>query len=137
MQLRDRLESLGRRPSARPRTRDADLRGLAACLGGSVRENPAGAFVVVEEVYPLPPRTAAWADAPQWLFGAESNPSETGMCFFDTETTGLSGGVGNQVFLMAMAWRVPGGLLMRQYLLPDPALEQAFLEAISTDLGAS
>jgi hypothetical protein len=137
MQLRDRLESLGRRPSARPRTRDADLRGLAACLGGSVGENPAGAFVVVEEVYPLPPRTAAWADAPPWLFGAESNPSEPGMCFFDTETTGLSGGVGNQVFLMAMAWRVPGGLLMRQYLLPDPAFEQAFLEAISTDLDAS
>lgn len=138
MQLRDRLESLGRRPSARPRTRDADLQGLAASLGGSVGENGAGAFVVVEEVYPLPPSIDAWVDAPSWLFGTDSNPSEPGMCFFDTETTGLSGGVGNQVFLMAMAWRVAGGgLLMRQYLLPDPAFEQAFLEAISTDLGAS
>jgi hypothetical protein len=102
-----------------------------------VGENLAGAFVVVEEVYPLPPRTAVWDDAPPWLFGAEGNPKEPGMCFFDTETTGISGGVGNQVFLMAMAWRVVGGLLMRQYLLPDPACEQAFLEAISTDLGGS
>ena len=137
MQLRDRLESLGRRPTARPRTRDADLQGLAASLGGSVGENGAGAFVVVEEVYPLPPRTGAWDDAPPWLFGADSNPPEPTMCFFDTETTGLSGGVGNQVFLMAMAWRVAGGLLMRQYLLPDPAFEQAFLEAITADLDGS
>jgi uncharacterized protein YprB with RNaseH-like and TPR domain len=137
MPLRDRLESLGRRPNVRPRTRDADLQGLATCLGGRVGENRAGAFVVVEEVYPLPARKGTWDDAPAWLFGDAGNPLEPGMCFFDTETTGISGGVGNQVFLMAMAWRVPGGLLMRQYLLPDPAFEHAFLEAISADLGSS
>jgi uncharacterized protein YprB with RNaseH-like and TPR domain len=136
MQLRDRLESLGRHPGVRSRTADPDLKGLAACLGGSVGENTAGSFVVVEEVYPLPPRRR-WTSAPAWLFGADEVPAEPGLCFFDTETTGLSGGVGNQVFLMAMAWRVNGGLLMRQYLLPDPACEQAFLEAISIDLDAS
>jgi uncharacterized protein len=101
-----------------------------------VGENSAGPFVVVEEVYSLPPRRIS-AEAPAWLFGGDEVPPDPGLCFFDTETTGLSGGVGNQVFLMAMAWRVGGGLLMRQYLLPDPACEQAFLEAISADLDAS
>src|ERR1700682_920198 len=117
MQLRDRLQSLGRRPTARAPTRDPDLQGLAAQPGGRVGENGAGAFLVCAEVYPLPPRTGAWDDAPPWLFGADSNPPEPTMCFFDTETTGPSGGGGNQVFLMAMAWRVAGGLLMREYLL--------------------
>lgn len=137
MQLRDRLESLGRRPNARPRARDVDLEGLAAGLGGRVGENSAGAFVVVEELHPLPVRAPSWTDSPPWLFGGEGIPAETGVCFFDTETTSLSGGVGNQVFLIAMAWRAAGGLLMRQYLLPDPACEQAFLEAINADLGVS
>jgi hypothetical protein len=36
-----------------------------------------------------------------------------------------------------MAWRTGAGLLMRQYLLPDPALEQPFLEAICADLDGS
>jgi tetratricopeptide (TPR) repeat protein len=134
--LQDRLESLGRHPRLRPRARAADLAGLAAGVGGSVGENAAGEFVLIEELLPLPPR-AAWSGVPAWLFGDGAAPPEPGLCFFDTETTGLSGGVGNQVFLMAMAWRVGGGLLMRQYLLPDPAFEQPFLEAISLDLDRS
>jgi len=136
MLLQDRLESLGRHPRPRPPTRAADLAGLAAGVGGSVGENAAGEFVLIEELLPLPPR-AAWSGAPDWLFGDCAAPPEPGLCFFDTETTGLSGGVGNQVFLMAMAWRVGGGLLMRQYLLADPAFEQPFLEAISLDLERS
>jgi uncharacterized protein YprB with RNaseH-like and TPR domain len=105
-------------------------------LGGSLGENAAGPYVVIEELLPLPPR-AAWSGAPEWLFGDGVAPPEPGICFFDTETTSLSGGVGNQVFLMAMAWRAGGGLLLRQYVLPDPALEQPFLEAISLDLDRS
>src|SRR5207302_9425084 len=105
-------------------------------------KNAAGEFVLIEELLPLPPR-AAWTGAPEWLFrdsalfGDGAASPEPGLCFFDTETTGISGGVGNQVFLMALAWRVDDGLLMHQYVLPDPALEQPFLEAISLDLGRS
>jgi uncharacterized protein YprB with RNaseH-like and TPR domain len=136
--LRERLESLGRATPVRRLRTEADLDGLAAGLGGEVRENICGPYVVVEVVHPMPPTVGY--DAASALFvgvTGEEPLVESKLCFFDTETTGLSGGVGNQVFLMATAWRVPGGLVVRQYLLADPVLEDGFLEAISTDLAAS
>jgi len=136
--LRERLESLGRRSAPVTRAPDADLETLAARLGGEVRENQWGRVVAIEAVLPMPPRRA-YDVATVRLLGARGDDRlpERGLCFFDTETTGLSGGVGNQVFLAALGWRVPSGLLLRQYLLPDPAEEQAFLEAVSADIQAS
>jgi uncharacterized protein YprB with RNaseH-like and TPR domain len=134
--LQDRLESLGRHRRPQSRRHPIDVAGLAAGLGGRLGKNAAGEFVLIEELLPLPPR-AAWRGAAEWLFGDGAASPEQGLCFFDSETTSISGGVGNQVFLMALAWRVGDGLLMRQYLLPDPALEQPFLEAISLDLDRS
>ncbi len=135
MLLQERLESLGRQARPRARRGEANLQGLASTLGGSVLENAAGPYVVIEAVHSLPDGYPQPGSAS--VLGLEMPPNSEGWCFFDTETTGLSSGVGNQVFLMAMAWRGPGGLLLRQYILPDPALEQPFLEAISEDLDSS
>ena len=139
MLLRERLESLGRQ--ARPRTprAEADLGALASGLGGDVRENECGPYVVVEQVLPLPPRMSWSALEPGWLAGGGRGDdlAEDSLCFFDTETTGLNGGVGNHAFLVALAWRMKSALLMRQYVLPDPSLELPFLEAIAADMGAS
>jgi len=136
--LRERLESLGR--AARPRTSgaEADLGALAAVLGGEVRENDWGSYVVVEQVLPLPPRPAWSPLETGWLAGGyDGQLTDEGLCFFDTETTGLNGGVGNHAFLVALAWRMKSALLMRQYVLPDPSQELPFLEAVAADIGAS
>ncbi len=47
--------------------------------------------------------------------------------FLDTETTGLSGGTGTYVFLVGMLHWTEDGLLLRQYLMPDPSIEAAFI----------
>jgi uncharacterized protein YprB with RNaseH-like and TPR domain len=135
--LRERLESLGR-ASRPPRQADPiDLPRLASTVGGEVRENTCGPYVIIEELLPLPPRPAFDGGGAGWLAGIPGvDLAEEGLGFFDTETTGLSGGVGNSVFLLALGRRLPGGFLLRQYVLPDPALEDSFLEAIAEELAA-
>ncbi|TCW62225.1 ribonuclease H-like domain-containing protein [Treponema sp. J25] len=56
-------------------------------------------------------------------------------CFFDLETTGLSGGAGTVVFLAALGDVLSdGSLRITQYLLEDFPGEYAFLEAIQQEL---
>lgn len=54
--------------------------------------------------------------------------------FFDTETTGLGGGVGNTIFLLGYASVSRKGVTLKQHILPDPggeiALYKSFLESI-------
>lgn len=49
------------------------------------------------------------------------------MLFFDTETTGLSSGVGNSIFLIGYARIVDEGIEITQHMLRDPSSEAAFL----------
>ncbi|PFP31284.1 hypothetical protein COJ96_01180 [Bacillus sp. AFS073361] len=55
--------------------------------------------------------------------------------FFDTETTGLGGGVGNTIFLLGYASISGDSLVLRQHILPNPGAEvplyQSFLEKIN------
>jgi uncharacterized protein len=55
--------------------------------------------------------------------------------FFDTETTGLGGGVGNTIFLLGYASVSKGELILRQHILPHPGAEvplyQSFLEKVN------
>lgn len=55
--------------------------------------------------------------------------------FFDTETTGLGGGVGNTIFLLGYASVKGDQLVLRQHILPSPsgevALYQSFLEKVN------
>lgn len=54
--------------------------------------------------------------------------------FFDTETTGLSGGTGTTIFLLGYARVLSDKVIVRQHLLPGPgnevALYQSFLEEV-------
>ncbi|HVB78125.1 MAG TPA: ribonuclease H-like domain-containing protein [Candidatus Nitrosotalea sp.] len=54
--------------------------------------------------------------------------------YFDTETSGLAGGTGTQIFAAAICQPVEGGLEVSQFFLRSPALEAAFLYAIGTAL---
>jgi uncharacterized protein len=55
--------------------------------------------------------------------------------FFDTETTGLGGGVGNSIFLLGYASVIGTELVLRQHILPNPGAEiplyQSFLEKVN------
>lgn len=55
--------------------------------------------------------------------------------FFDTETTGLGGGVGNTIFLLGYASISGDQLLLRQHILPHPGAEvplyKSFLEKVN------
>lgn len=55
--------------------------------------------------------------------------------FFDTETTGLGGGVGNTIFLLGYASVKENNLVLRQHILPHPGAEvslyQSFLENVN------
>ncbi|OLS40283.1 ribonuclease H-like domain-containing protein [Bacillus sp. MRMR6] len=55
--------------------------------------------------------------------------------FFDTETTGLGGGVGNSIFLLGYASVTGTHLVLRQHILPNPGAEvplyQSFLEKVN------
>lgn len=56
------------------------------------------------------------------------------LVFFDTETTGLSGGVGNTIFLLGMARVMEDHVLLRQYFLPEPGSEVPLYQKFLTDV---
>ncbi|MDQ0197557.1 ribonuclease H-like domain-containing protein [Neobacillus ginsengisoli] len=76
-----------------------------------------------------------------WNTGKISHPlSANGhraeeLFFFDTETTGLGGGVGNTIFLLGYASIIGNQLILRQHILPNPGAEvplyQSFLENVN------
>jgi hypothetical protein len=57
--------------------------------------------------------------------------------YLDTETTGLSGGTGTQVFAAAVCRPVDCGLELVQLFLPEPAGEAAFLSLLRDELTAT
>lgn len=64
----------------------------------------------------------------------EGMPERLSFGYLDTETTGLSGGAGTQVFAAAFCRPSPDGLLLSQYFLGRPASEAAFLSALQAEL---
>ncbi|WP_407670424.1 ribonuclease H-like domain-containing protein [Pallidibacillus pasinlerensis] len=58
----------------------------------------------------------------------------TDLFFFDTETTGLGGGVGNTIFLLGYAYFENDEVVVKQHLLPEPGgeipLYDSFLKSI-------
>jgi uncharacterized protein YprB with RNaseH-like and TPR domain len=54
--------------------------------------------------------------------------------FFDTETTGLSGGTGTYAFLIGLGTIEPDRVVVRQYVMRDYDEELALLEAVGNQL---
>ncbi|MEC1739360.1 ribonuclease H-like domain-containing protein [Schinkia azotoformans] len=57
------------------------------------------------------------------------------MVFFDTETTGLGGGVGNTIFLIGYAQVFSDYVVVKQHFLPSPSNEVALYQGFLTDIG--
>jgi len=56
---------------------------------------------------------------------AFSKEEPSRMIFFDTETTGLGGGVGNTIFLIGYAQVLADKVVVKQHFLPSPSAEVA------------
>jgi len=112
---------LGIRERARPavvaRARDRALPG----------EEIAPGLLQLEEMLPFD------AVAPQvdGTFARAGVLPTQGMLFFDTETTGLSGGTGTRAFMIGASDFVPGGLRVRQLLITHLSAEPAMLREFS------
>ena len=116
------------------------LRDAAARLGG-INLDASGSCVMLDRLYPgdlshgrrrieacLPP-----PDAPIHLFDPRIDTSSDWrrrIVFFDTETTGLSGGAGTLAFLVGCGWFDDRGFTVRQFFLAGPAGERPMLEAL-------
>ncbi|MFC0471441.1 ribonuclease H-like domain-containing protein [Halalkalibacter kiskunsagensis] len=57
------------------------------------------------------------------------------LIFFDTETTGLSSGVGNSIFMLGYCQIKSNCVRVKQYFLPGPESEVAFYHHFLTDVG--
>lgn len=81
-------------------------------------------------------RFSGLAPAPWPAHGADAvrsgaAPAAENLCFYDTETTGLSGGAGTLIFLLGTAWCEGEDLVAEQLFLSDFPGEEEFLQAAS------
>ncbi len=113
--LRERLARLGGLPRPRPHHNSTIPRGFEAV------PTPFGDAWLREDVIPLPPL----------------DPHPGAVAYIDTETTGLSGGVGTYAFAAAVARPIDCGLRLAQLFLPQPGLEAAFLHRLHEELEAA
>lgn len=128
--LRQRLSSLG----SLPRRAAASAPRL-----DPPRRIPPHGFQPVENAYGIAWRWAEVlpvgrldrAEAGSELGGLEADD----FSFLDTETTGLAGGTGTQVFTAAVARPHPNGIELVQLFLAEPSDEPAFLAALDEELG--
>ena len=63
--------------------------------------------------------------------GAGGGTDPERLCFYDTETTGLSGGAGTLIFLLGAAWCEGEDLAVEQLFLSDFPGEEQFLQEAS------
>ncbi|ADC51249.1 hypothetical protein BpOF4_16000 [Alkalihalophilus pseudofirmus OF4] len=56
------------------------------------------------------------------------------LLFFDTETTGLSSGAGNRIFLLGFGQVTDKEVIIKQYFLPGPEAEVSFYHHFLTDV---
>ncbi|WP_026671904.1 ribonuclease H-like domain-containing protein [Alkalihalobacterium bogoriense] len=59
---------------------------------------------------------------------------QSDLLFFDTETTGLSSGAGNSIFLLGYSQVQEHSVVVKQYFLPGPEHEVAFYHHFLTDV---
>jgi len=70
------------------------------------------------------------------LFTGDTAPPP--FCFFDLETTGLSGGAGTYAFLVGAGWfDDEGGFVVRQHLLPRAVDERPMLQTVAEQLATA
>jgi uncharacterized protein YprB with RNaseH-like and TPR domain len=159
--LASRLRAIVRENAARELTYEPDLqkghresfsendsrcRSIAEALGGEICDE-AGHCIVIDRVFDSTVSHGRWTidqsvitgDAPLGLLDSRADSAAADwasrLVFFDTETTGLSGGAGTMAFLAGCGWFEPAGFRVRQWLLISPAGEKTLLGALGKAFG--
>ena len=140
--LADKLKSLGVKTGASdlPRPKPATAKKIEELLSGEFRQTRYGESFVYEQRFPLTAPHGRASLRPATLpdilgiWGKDARitelPAEE-FIFFDTETSGLSGGTGTYAFMVG-AGRFEGDeFVLAQFFLRDPGEEPAMLEAIA------
>jgi uncharacterized protein len=114
------------------------VRQRLASLGGG---RPQGRRQAVERRIPRgfeeveTPHGRAWRWAELEPVGrVRGTPPTVPHAYLDTETTGLAGGTGTQIFAAALCLPQPEGLEVVQLFCPEPAAEPAFLSLLQREL---
>lgn len=146
--IRRRLSRLGkgkrRVPQLRPQSVQPGLRLIHADNGCTVSTRH-GEVYLIEKHYSLQMRHGGTELSLQEVFhgpttadilneAAFKEISSQGLCFVDTETTGLAGGAGTLAFLIGVGNFADDGFVLRQYFLRDPAEEAAMLHLLGAQL---
>ena len=127
--VHDPLPGLRRMLGIRERTRPPI--GVGACDRALPGEEIAPGLLRLEQILPFD-GVMPHVDG---TFARTGPLSTHGMLFFDTETTGLSGGTGTRAFMIGASDFVPGGLRIRQMLITHLSAEPAMLRAFAGWLG--
>jgi uncharacterized protein YprB with RNaseH-like and TPR domain len=115
-------------------------------IDGREVNTPFGQTFVVENTYPLDPRSesiplyfhdsltaiATWLQEPE----ISNYPAEA-FAFIDTETSGLAGGTGTYAFLIGIGKFSKNGFQLSQFFLREPIEEPAQLSAVLATLSDS
>ena len=123
--MHDALPALRRMLGIRERARPAVV--ARACDRALPGEEIAPGLLRLEEVLPFD----AVASHINGTFARAGALPTQGMLFFDTETTGLSGGTGTRAFMVGASDFVPDGLRVRQLLITHLSAEPAMLRAFA------
>jgi uncharacterized protein YprB with RNaseH-like and TPR domain len=142
-------EAQPRPAPAPPRARPAPppLRGAETELRGELRDTPHGPAWVARAFYSDDfrhgRRRVGWARA--WdveALGLVAHEPRAAplppqrWALVDLETTGLGADAGTYAFLVGVGWLEPGGFVVEQHLLRDPADEPALLHEVARRLAA-
>lgn len=149
MNIKDRLrliEALPRTHGRPGRTRQAPITildiDINSTLAGETIETPHGSFFQARRHYPDPSVhgsvtiSSVLETDPSLLAILENNQDLSGLdlkkaLFIDTETTGLSGGVGTCAFLIGVGYFSDSGFIVDQYFMNDFNEEMAMLKRLS------
>ncbi len=125
------VERLRRLSQARPAARQGSA---AAALAEALKAQPTAPGLLLREDCVKAPdcaRVPAGQDLPDSL-----GLDDRDWVYIDTETTGLSSGVGNLAFMVGLArWQGGQRIVLRQYVLAGFAAEQAMLEQVAEWVG--
>lgn len=140
--LADKLKSLGVKTGTAglPRPKPAEGTKIESLLSGEYRQTRYGESFVYEQRFPLTQPHGQISLRPVCLpnilseWGKDARISSLPIekfIFFDTETSGLSGGTGTYAFMVG-AGRFDGDeFILAQFFLRDPSEEPAMLEAMA------
>jgi uncharacterized protein len=145
--LRSKLQMYKNNQDIKPQKEVKKGLDIHDLLSGTLCENESGKFFIIEKKYPLEHIYGGYkighltevdlTDMGTVLLSRTENRPHvrlSDMLFLDTETTGLSGGVGTVAFLIGTGFFEENYFVLRQYFMRDYDEELAMLQELNRQL---